>query len=111
MAELATKRMCKDVQAIYFYDMIGKYIVICAFLKKQVITVLDYTLSDEMGQKRFILFVIAYSLSLNIDDEKFYVDWKNGKGEVNLGYPPMDKKPDVTFTLKKEWLLKVLNRK
>ena len=50
MAELATKRMCKDVQAIYFYDMIGKYLVICAYLK-QVIT-LSIKLSDEMGQKR-----------------------------------------------------------
>ena len=38
MAELATKRMCKDVQAIYFYDMIGKYLVICAYLK-QILTV------------------------------------------------------------------------
>ena len=24
MAELATKRLCKDVKAIYFFDMLGK---------------------------------------------------------------------------------------
>lgn len=66
MAELATKRLCKDVKAIYFFDM--------------------------------------------LDDEKFYVDWKNGSGSVGIGEPPMDKKPDVSFTLRKEWLIKVLNR-
>ena len=46
-----------------------------------------------------------------LDDEKFYVDWKNGSGSVGIGEPPMDKKPDVSFTLRKEWLIKVLNRK
>lgn len=66
MAELATKRMCKDVKAIYFFDI--------------------------------------------LDDEKFYVDWKNGSGSVGIGEPPMDKKPDVSFTLRREWLIKVLNR-
>ena len=66
MAELANKRLCKDVKAVYFFDM--------------------------------------------IDDEKFYVDWKNGSGSVGIGEPPMDKKPDVSFTLRKEWLIKVLNR-
>ena len=45
------------------------------------------------------------------DDETFYVDWKNGSGSVGVGEPPIDKKPDVTFTLRKEWLMKVLNRK
>lgn len=66
LAELATKRLCKDVKAVYFFDM--------------------------------------------QDDEKFYVDWKNGSGSVGVGEPPIDKKPDVTFTLRKEWLIKVLNR-
>lgn len=66
MAELANKRLCKDVKAVYFFDM--------------------------------------------LDDEKFYVDWKNGSGSVGIGEPPMDKKPDVSFTLRKEWLIKVLNR-
>jgi len=45
------------------------------------------------------------------DDDKFYVDWKNGAGSVGIGEPPIDKKSDVTFTLRKEWLIKVLNRK
>lgn len=66
MDELANKRLCKDVKAVYFFDL--------------------------------------------LDDEKFYVDWKNGAGSVGIGEPPMDKKPDVTFTLRKEWLIKVLNR-
>ena len=50
-------------------------------------------------------------LCVLLDDEKFYVDWKNGSGSVGIGEPPMDKKPDVSFTLRKEWLIKVLNRK
>merc|ERR1712223_1790584 len=66
MAELASKRLCKDIKAIYFFDM--------------------------------------------LDDDKFYVDWKNGAGSVGIGEPPIDKKSDVTFTLRKEWLIKVLNR-
>ena len=28
MAELASKRLCKDVKAIYFFDMLGKQICI-----------------------------------------------------------------------------------
>merc|ERR1719225_861258 len=48
MAELANKRLCKDVKAIYFFDM--------------------------------------------LDDDKFYVDWKNGAGSVGIGEPPIDKK-------------------
>jgi len=66
MAKLATENLCKDVNAVFFFNM--------------------------------------------QDDEKFYVDWKNGSGSVGIGEPPADKKPDVSFTLKKEWLIKVLNR-
>lgn len=66
MAELTTQSLCKDVKAVYFFDI--------------------------------------------LDDEKFYVDWKNGSGSVGVGSPPADKKPDVSFALSKEWLIKVLNR-
>ena len=101
MAELATKRLCKDVKAIYFFDMLGKFnqIYYISFW-------LNWTLSSLPP-----LINCIFSEYEFVDDEKFYVDWKNGSGSVGIGEPPMDKKPDVSFTLRKEWLIKVLNRK
>jgi len=42
--------------------------------------------------------------------KSFMLIGKMVQGQLVFGEPPMDKKPDVSFTLRKEWLIKVLNR-